>query len=153
MSLTAVHVRGKRKSTSAKSSKPPKAIQIIHDEQQHTRKKFKRSMSDVMATRSGKERSNLDTLPSEILEKILLYSQNLSLPHASPIIGAKLSERATLIRLIIWAFHETWDQWFGVPTSTTLLHGPPVMGKPQTKCYGDHVLQVSWPADDQLTHD
>lgn len=141
MGLTALHVRGKRKPSSSKFSNLPKALQPL--EQQHTRKKAKRSMSDVMAAHSGKERSNLDTLPSEILEKILLYSQNLSLPHASPVIGAKLSERATLIRLLIWAFHETWDQWFGVPTSTTLLHGPPVMGKPQTKCHGDHVLQTA----------
>lgn len=100
-------------------------------------------MSTVMASHAFKERSNLDTLPSEILEKILLYSTNLSLPHASPVIGAKLSERATLIRLLMWAFHETWDQWFGIPTSKTLLHGAPVMGRHQTVCQGDHALQVS----------
>lgn len=137
MNLTPVSVRGKRK---APTTKTPKALQQL--QQRHPTGKTKRSLTTVMATSASKDRLALDTLPSEILEKILLYSNNVSLPHASLVIGLKLSERATLVRMFMWAFHETWDQWFGVPMSKTLLHGPPVMGKPQTECFGDHELQV-----------
>lgn len=145
MSLTPVRVRGKRK---APTTKTPKALEQA--QQHHPTRKAKRSLTTVMATSATKDRLGLDTLPAEILEKILLYSSNVSLPHASPVIGLKLSERATLVRMFMWAFHETWDQWFGVPMSKTLLHGPPVMGKPQTECYGDHELQVCTTIIDQF---
>lgn len=96
-----------------------------------------------MAAHSMHGKPALDSLPSEILEKILLESSSLALPHASPVIGAKLSEKATLVRFFIWAFHETWDQWFGHPTSKALHQGPPVFGTKRKRVEGDHVLQVS----------
>lgn len=136
MCLTPVRVRGKRKTPS--TSKPPGTLrQHEEQEQQHPSKKPKRSLSTVMATRTSRARANLDTLPSEILETILLYSANLSLPNCTPLIGLKLSERATLLRFFIWAFHETWLQVF--------VHGPPVndgRGGPQGHRHGDYALQV-----------
>ncbi|KAI9904043.1 hypothetical protein N3K66_000572 [Trichothecium roseum] len=97
-----------------------------------------------MEAHATNPRLTLDTLPAEILENILLYSTNLSLPKAHPLIGLKLSQKATLIRLFIWAFHETWDGWFGFPTAKTLL-GPHinVHGKEQTTVDGDHDLQTA----------
>ncbi|KAH6888103.1 hypothetical protein B0T10DRAFT_562520 [Thelonectria olida] len=87
-------------------------------------KQSKRSLSVVRKERSTRSRATLDSLPTEVLEKIFLYSLNLSLPRAAPLIGAKLSSRVTLLRLFIWAFHDTWDQYFGVAVRHGVLLGP-----------------------------
>ncbi|KAH6607402.1 hypothetical protein Trco_003715 [Trichoderma cornu-damae] len=75
-----------------------------------------------MAARATRHRNTLDSLPGEILEEILLYSANISLPRVSNLIGMKLSGRATLLRLFIRAFHETWEQWFGIPTNPAVKY-------------------------------
>src|SRR4051812_7326944 len=105
MPLTPIHVRGKRK---APSSKTPKGLDSPPQ-------KMRKSLGTVLAGRATRTRATLESLPYEILESILLYSTNLSLPRASLIVGLKLSNRATLLRLFIWAFHETWEQSFGIP--------------------------------------
>jgi hypothetical protein len=95
-----------------------------------------------MATRATRHRSTLDSLPAEILESILLYSANLSLPRVSNFIGFKLSGRATLLRLFILAFHETWEQWFGIPTDPAIVHGPWLQDAQHVPCGGDPIFQV-----------
>ncbi|GJN67325.1 hypothetical protein PLICBS_001349 [Purpureocillium lilacinum] len=112
MPLTPIHVRGKRK---APSSKTPKGLDSLPQ-------KMRKSLGTVLAGRATRTRATLESLPYEILESILLYSTNLSLPRASLIVGLKLSNRATLLRLFIWAFHETWEQSFGIPARQRLLH-------------------------------
>ena len=132
MNLTPIRVRGKRKpplATAPPIQQPPKA---------------RRSIQDIKTSRhTRRQRASLESLPQEILESILLYSCNVSLPQASLIIGAKLSGRATLLRLFIWGFHDTWNQWFGIPTSKEIFHGP---HKPDTQqhvpCDGDAQFQV-----------
>ncbi|CAM1501842.1 Fc.00g038260.m01.CDS01 [Cosmosporella sp. VM-42] len=119
MSLTPVPVRGKRKRNAQSTIDPPAALLDLISK----KPKMKRPLSTVLSTRPLR-RPTLDSLPAEILESILLYSSNLSLPRASHLLGAKLSGRATLLRLFMWAFHDTWDHWFGVPTSEDLLIGP-----------------------------
>ncbi|KAF4820750.1 hypothetical protein CGCTS75_v011216 [Colletotrichum tropicale] len=57
-------------------------------------------------------------MPLEILERILLFSENLNLLRCNSRIGALLSGRGTLINVIISAFHSTWDCWFGVDRHT-----------------------------------
>lgn len=78
---------------------------------------MKRSLSNVLATRSLRGRPTLQSLPAEVLEIIFLYSASLSLPRSSPIIGAKLSGRATLLRHFMWTFHDTWIDWLGIPVN------------------------------------
>jgi hypothetical protein len=95
-----------------------------------------------MATRKIRHRNTLDSLPSEILESILLYSANLALPRVSNFIGAKLSGRATLLRLFILAFHDTWEQWFGIPTNPAIVHGPWLENAQHVPCRGDPKFQV-----------
>lgn len=131
MTLTPIRVRGRRKA----SPKAPTALAPRP-------RRAKRSLASVMASRSTRRRATLESLPSEILESILLYSTNLSLPRASPAIGIKLSHRATLLRLFIWAFHETWQQWFGIPAGQPSYHVPQAASTRQVPCQGDHVLQV-----------
>ncbi|PTB70556.1 hypothetical protein BBK36DRAFT_1107653 [Trichoderma citrinoviride] len=134
MELTKIHVRGKRKTPvtnrpQALCEPPVKALRT------------KKSLSSVMATRTTRHRSTLDSLPAEILESILLHSANLSLPRVSNFIGMKLSGRATLLRLFIRAFHETWEQWFGIPTDPAIVHGPWLQDAQHVPCGGDPLFQ------------
>ncbi|KAJ3472990.1 hypothetical protein NLG97_g10587 [Lecanicillium saksenae] len=146
MKLTPVRVRGKRKSSNITASRSTTASPSPRPS------KMLRSIQDVKHTRQLRPRTNLDTLPAEILESVLLYSGSVALPRASPIIGAKLSSRATLLRFFIWGFHDTWDQWFGIPFDET-TEGPKVKDEvkgprsPQEAkyypCDGDPELQTA----------
>lgn len=76
-------------------------------------------LAAVLARRRSRPRRRrgvgLESLPAELLELVLLYSCSLALPRASPLLGARLSGRATLLRLVMAVFHDTWDQCFGGP--------------------------------------
>ncbi|KAJ4322994.1 hypothetical protein N0V84_004525 [Fusarium piperis] len=129
MNFTPVHIRGKRKTPS--DNKPsklrPNPSHPKDDDNGPSSKKMKRSLSNVLASRSLRGRPTLQSLPTEILEMIFLYSESLSLPRSSPLIGAKLSSRVTLLRHFMWTFHDTWIEWFGIPvtcnTSRDLVDG------------------------------
>lgn len=136
MNLTPVRVRGKRKTP---TTNPP--AQLQHTSSSALRK-MRRPLATVLAGRAARERCTLEGLPSEILEIILLYSANLSLPRASHLVGAKLSGRGTLLRLFRQGFHDTWAQWFGVPTDPAIFHGPQVKHPKLLVCEGDYVFQV-----------
>ncbi|KPM45053.1 hypothetical protein AK830_g1458 [Neonectria ditissima] len=142
MTLTPIRIRGKRKSKATSNSNPPSTLRESHTPLPGRTKKMKRSISTVLADRSSRYRPSLDALPAEILEKILLYSANLSLPRAAPHIGAKLSGRVTLLRFFIWAFHDTWNQWFGIPVRGDVMFGPEIKHPELRLCDGDPVLQV-----------
>ncbi|KAJ3519769.1 hypothetical protein NM208_g13994 [Fusarium decemcellulare] len=138
MNLTRLRIRGKRKTRT--SHNPPSSLRpnphspSTDDSDAHKPKKMKRSLSDVLASRSSRWRPNLQALPAEVLESIFLYSSNLALPRSSPIIGAKLSDRVTLLRLFMWAFHDCWDKWFGIA-----IEGPPLSDDDLS--YGDPAYQ------------
>ncbi len=55
----------------------------------------------------------IEQLPTEIIERIFLMSENLDLPRSSLRIGYLLSARPFLKELILAAFAPTWDVWFG----------------------------------------
>ncbi|KAG5914982.1 hypothetical protein E4U61_005129 [Claviceps capensis] len=54
---------------------------------------------------------------ASLLEGIFLYLANLALPRSCPSLGAKLSSKTTRLRLFMIGFHDTWDQYFGIPMS------------------------------------
>lgn len=129
MTLTPVPIRGKRKrNRTTPLNRPPMAL---HHQQEHQdelpskHQKTKHSLLTILAMRQSRC-ATLESLPMEVLESIFLYSSNISLPRASPILGAKLSGKITRLRIFIWAFHDTWDQWFGIPTSEEVVYGPKV---------------------------
>ncbi|KAM3441612.1 hypothetical protein NHJ13734_002757 [Beauveria thailandica] len=121
MPPTPIRIRGKRKASSAAISAPSTTTTTTTTTTRPS--KMLRSIQDVKHTRQLQPRSSLDRLPAEILESILLYSGSVALPRASPVIGAKLSSRVTLLRFFTWGFHDTWDQWFGIPFDK-ILEGP-----------------------------
>ena len=57
--------------------------------------------------------SDLEKLPTELLEVVFLYCMNLDLARSSPVIAGKLSSELTYSRTVIAAFGPTWDRWHG----------------------------------------
>lgn len=55
--------------------------------------------------------SDLEKLPTELLEKVFLYCLNLNLPGSSPIIAAKLSSPTVFIQTVMAAFGPTWHDF------------------------------------------
>ncbi|RDA83109.1 hypothetical protein CP532_4440 [Ophiocordyceps camponoti-leonardi (nom. inval.)] len=163
-SPTPILVRGKRKSPSHPPTKQQHQSPTVPDPTMTTTTsttkttmgppptKMRKPLLSVLAARCPRPRrrlSPLESLPEELLESILLYSSNLSLPRASPILGVKLSQRATLLRLFIWSFHDTWHQWFGIPANEALHHVPQTPDEESIPCHGDPdfqsaVLQLPW---------
>ncbi|CCE33293.1 uncharacterized protein CPUR_07217 [Claviceps purpurea 20.1] len=72
-------------------------------------KRAKQSPVSVPASYPSRSRLSLQNLPLELLESIFLYSMNLALPRSSPLLGAKLSGKTTLLRVFMTAFHDIWD--------------------------------------------
>ncbi|KAB8294966.1 hypothetical protein EYC80_006919 [Monilinia laxa] len=69
-----------------------------------------RTMKNI---KSKRKMSQLEKLPTELLETIFLYCLNLSLPACSPVIGGKLSSEPVYSKTIIAAFDPIWDEWYG----------------------------------------
>ncbi|RAL65989.1 hypothetical protein DID88_005650 [Monilinia fructigena] len=69
-----------------------------------------RTMKNI---KSKRKMSQLEKLPTELLETIFLYCLNLSLPACSPVIGGKLSSETVYSKTIIAAFDPIWDEWYG----------------------------------------
>ncbi|KAG6024383.1 hypothetical protein E4U19_003833 [Claviceps sp. Clav32 group G5] len=90
------------------------------DSQNH--KKVKQPVASVHC----RGRPSLQTLPLELLESIFVYSTNLALPRSSPLLGAKLSGKTTLLRVFMMAFHDTWDHCFGKPVNWSDIMRAPV---------------------------
>lgn len=143
MGLTPIRIRGKRKYPSArKPSALSTPTSLSGGDGTPPPKKMKRSLSDVLASRATRWRPVLQNLPAEILESIFLYSANVALPRAAPVMGAKLSGRATLVRFLIWAFHDTWEQGFGNPRDWDALDKNNIGGDRHLQVRLHH--QVQW---------
>ncbi|KAG6102802.1 hypothetical protein E4U31_003262 [Claviceps sp. LM219 group G6] len=74
-------------------------------------KKTKQTPASVPARCSSLSRLSLQGLPVELLEIIFLYSMNVALPRSSPLLGAKLSGKATLYRVFMAVFHDIFWEW------------------------------------------
>lgn len=105
--LTPIKIRGKkRKHTpipiSALSSTLPAAeASQIKSRDAKKRKRLPKRTIAAMPTLLG--------LPQELLELIFLDSMNISLPHASPLLGRKLSSRAVTMEYTMRTFFHTVD--------------------------------------------
>jgi hypothetical protein len=58
--------------------------------------------------------SNLEKLPTELLERVFFYCLNIDLPRSSPVIGGKLSSETVYMRTIIAAFGVTWSWGYSI---------------------------------------
>lgn len=87
-----------------------------------------RTMKNI---KSKRKMSQLEKLPTELLETIFLHCLNLNMPACSPVIGGKLSSEFIYSKIIIHAFGPIWNDWYGK------LIDPDRQG-----ATGDHALQV-----------
>ncbi|KAG5994045.1 hypothetical protein E4U52_001471 [Claviceps spartinae] len=94
-------------------SNPPGPDLAVDHPRNH--KETTQTMASVHDRFSSRLRPSLQNLPLELLESILIYSKTLALPRSSPLSGAKLSGRATLLQLFRVAFFNTWEILFGMP--------------------------------------
>lgn len=79
--------------------------------------------------------ASLEKLPIEILIPIFLFSMNLDLPRASPIIAGKLSSRLTIFEAITNAFSPTWEYYYELFKGFCQAKSP-VPGNPKLQvCY------------------
>lgn len=53
--------------------------------------------------------SNLEKLPTELLEKVFFFCMSLDLPRSSPIIAGKLSSELIFMQAVNSAFEDTWN--------------------------------------------
>ncbi|TGO48132.1 hypothetical protein BCON_0250g00050 [Botryotinia convoluta] len=93
----------KKKSSKVASQTSKSFTSILRESKVRTLKNIK----------SRRKMSELEKLPTEILEHIFFGCWNLSLPACSPVIGGKLSSVAVYNKIIIAAFGPVWDKWYG----------------------------------------
>ncbi|KAF5872962.1 putative inner membrane magnesium transporter mrs2 protein [Botrytis fragariae] len=93
----------KKRSPKVASQMPQSFNSILRESKVRTLKNIK----------SRRKMSELERLPTEILEQIFFGCWNLSLPACSPVIGGKLSSVAVYNKIIIAAFGPVWDKWYG----------------------------------------
>lgn len=105
--LTPIKIRGrKRKHTSIPVAAIPYSTSTAESNQSknNSTKKHKRYPKKTVAAMP-----TLLGLPQELLELIFLYSMNISLPRASPLLGRKLSSRAVTMEYTMRTFFHTVD--------------------------------------------
>ncbi|KAF8859383.1 hypothetical protein BDZ45DRAFT_673336 [Acephala macrosclerotiorum] len=128
MELTAIKVHGKKSRDCGKAAvaarkllkrpsgrpfklaDPNEESQIAASSEPSSKKLKKRSMKNM---KSRRKMSDLEKLPTEILETVFLFCMNLGLPKSSPIIAAKLSSQTVYNKTILEAFGPTWERWHG----------------------------------------
>lgn len=93
-----------------KLSEPNDETQSSASSEPPSKKQKKKSLKNI---KSRWKMSDLEKLPTEILETIFLFCLNLDLPNASPVIAGKLSSAMVYNKTIVAAFGPTWERWHG----------------------------------------
>lgn len=135
--FTPLKVRGKRGASNQPPQPTKHCLEYILSETADPASNPKRRRR-IKPRRAGS--ALIERLPLEVLEQIFLLSKNLNFPRSSLYIGRILSERVTLLRLVVEAFGPTWDLWFGcVPGTVCSYYGWERDGK---RFGGDPKFQV-----------
>ncbi|KAE8440571.1 hypothetical protein EG329_007229 [Mollisiaceae sp. DMI_Dod_QoI] len=126
MELTAINVPGKKKRDNGKAAvaarkalkRPSGRPFKLSDPNEETlnsasseppsKKQKKKSLKNI---KSRRKMSNLEKLPTEILETVFLFCLNFDLPKASPVIAGKLSSPIVYNKTILASFGPTWERW------------------------------------------
>jgi hypothetical protein len=69
---------------------------------------------DGLTVRRRSLAAPVEKLPTEVLQRIFLYSEEVGFPLASLRIGRLLSHRSFYVETVLEAFRPTWDLWLGV---------------------------------------
>ena len=106
MDLTPIKIRGKRKRPGAAISNLQKALAASSSQSKRPRIYQKHAKSKKVAETAM---PTLQGMPQELLEMVFLYSMNISLPRASPILGRKLSSNTVIMEFVLRSFFHTVD--------------------------------------------
>ncbi|KAK3935603.1 hypothetical protein QBC46DRAFT_46060 [Diplogelasinospora grovesii] len=104
--------------------------------------KRRAELMEKSKAKKQKTRSKLapiERLPTEILQRIFLLSENLSFPRSSLHVGLLLSPKSFLTELVVYAFSPTWDVWFGCPVEGVVSYTG--WHEDETRIGGDLTLQ------------
>ncbi|GAB1312219.1 hypothetical protein MFIFM68171_02429 [Madurella fahalii] len=146
MKLTPIKIKGKAGQKTARGA--PKT--------QHYRKRGRSdsamSHDNVDAPRHRRLKTKrpaalIEQLPTEILERITIMSQNLNFPRSSLRLGYILSDRSFLTDVLVTAFGGTWDLWFGRLLRNIFAHCTFTNGYPQfggDPAFQSEVLACPW---------
>jgi hypothetical protein len=121
--LTPIKIRGKGPRKKAWQPPPPKSSKLDSKKRSRCSAEENDDTADSSSLPRKRRKEKLalkkaagapiEQLPKEILEMVLLCSQNVYFPKASHRIGCVLSGESTLMRVVLSAFEPTWDVWFG----------------------------------------
>ncbi|RDW80057.1 hypothetical protein BP6252_04695 [Coleophoma cylindrospora] len=157
MDLTPIKVPGKRHVDKSKAAnrRPGRPLKL---------EAAKRPLNDAISSPStprGAKKSKrdklpavktspLESMPTEILAEIFLYSMNFALPATSPRLALLLNDPVVHRKTITMAFGPTWNEWiahsdkFSFPAGHQLVNlNVGTSLHPHTDRPGDHVLQTS----------
>ncbi|KAJ4988781.1 actin cortical patch protein [Stagonosporopsis vannaccii] len=105
--LTPIKIRGKKRKH---APIPVSAVFATKTSAEASQNKSRRAKKQRrLPTQNIAAMPTLLGLPQELLEIIFLYSMNISLPCASPLLGRKLSSRAVTLEYTMRAFFHTVD--------------------------------------------
>ncbi len=124
MELTPIKCRGKR-NIPGDSKKPaavaaPAPVPAAHPTAALAAVPKRQGSITLLQAPKRKRRKPLsleERLPLEVLERIFVLSENLSLLRCNRSIYFLLTTRKVFLELIIAAFGDTWDNWFGCVSS------------------------------------
>jgi hypothetical protein len=89
--------------------KRPAPIEDPEDVVAAESKRVKRIHRSLKHLKSRRKMSMLERLPTELLERVFLFSMNLDLPRTSPILAGKLSSDYVYTRTVMNAFDSVWS--------------------------------------------
>ncbi|KAL6705509.1 hypothetical protein ACN47E_006625 [Coniothyrium glycines] len=110
MELTPIKIRGRHwRNRAQKPLAPTKRSTITPTTEAGPTHLGKRAKISKSKKKKIAAMPTLQGLPQELLEIIFLYSMNMSLPRASPLLGCKLSSRAVTMEYTMRSFFHTVD--------------------------------------------
>ncbi|OIW31023.1 hypothetical protein CONLIGDRAFT_573580 [Coniochaeta ligniaria NRRL 30616] len=113
MNLTPIKGRGKGPRKAGFRPPNPKRRKLASEDEDAGDSLYKRSSA-----------APIEKLPTEVLFRILLFSQEHNFPKASLRIGKLLSHKSFFAELVLQAFELTWDLWMGcVKKGVQSYHG------------------------------
>lgn len=116
MKLTPIRVRGKRGQPKPEKKRKVKGLENADHEEPPipNSKRARKHHGKDGKTRMRNTLPRLSQLPQEVLERVFIASQNLSLPLVSRDLHHRLSSDSIKYQIVGAAFGLTWDAHYGI---------------------------------------
>lgn len=114
MKLTPIRVRGKKGKPKPEKKRKDNGLDNTDLEGPPSSKRARKHRGKDGEARMKNGLSRLSLLPQEVLERVFVYSQNLSLPLVSRDLHHRLSSDSIKYQMVGAAFGSAWDAYYGV---------------------------------------